>query len=451
MPAPRKPAWESALRDVIKTEHGYGWSIRQHRGKVQLTRRFEDGSRSSVSLDLPWNASCQSEVVRTLGEIRQRMDGQGLSLIEAYALLRAAPTAESGRLDWAVVVEKFMASREGRRATTLRDLRTRMNRTLQVLQAPPRPRDGRALMRTYAQHHFADCPVGGVGRKRQLLDVAALLRFAVNRAGAPDRWLPPPAEEIEALIGHADRQHEDSIPIKPEQLAALLDALQEAGREDLRLAVALVGLFGLRPAELAVLRVEEGRLYVGSVKRNARTLKVAKPERRVLPLDLPGREGEGVQVLALLDSGMVRLPAAILNQAAAASYKGVGDAFRQLLDRFPFWRSMVATTPGLTPYSLRHGYAWRGHKGYERSIPVRDLAALMGHNPATHHRHYGKWTDEAGLEEAVARATEALHRHHHADTPQPPPRRRPSRAGDAFQPHNPDSQQSAAAPPGTSP
>jgi hypothetical protein len=26
----------------------------------------------------------------------------------------------------------------------------------------------------------------------------------------------------------------------------------------------------------------------------------------------------------------------------------------------------------------------------------------MGHNPATHHRHYGKWTDETGLIEAVA-------------------------------------------------
>jgi integrase len=405
MAAPRKPAWISALRHLLKTEHGYGWSIREHRGKVQLTRRFEDGSRSSVSLDLPWDASCQTGVVNAIGEIRQRMEAQGLSLPEAYALIRSAPTSESGRLDWVVVVDQFLASREGRRMTTLRDLRTRMNRTLEVLEAAPRPRDGRSLMRAYAAAHFGACPAGGVGRKRQLLDVAALLRFAVTRAGAPDRWLPPPAEEIEVLIGHADRHHEDSIPIKPEQLAALLDALQQAGKEELHLAVALVGLFGLRPAELGVLRVDEGRLYAGSVKRNARTLKVAKPERRVLPLDLPGHDGEGTRAVALLESGLVKLPAAIRSQAAAGSYKGVGDAFRQLLDRFPFWQSMAAATPGLTPYSLRHGYAWRGHKGYERSIPVRDLAALMGHNPATHHRHYGKWTDEAGLEEAVARAT----------------------------------------------
>ena len=404
MPATRKKTWDTTLRDVIKSEHGFGWSIREHRNKVQLTRRHDDGSRSSISLDLPWNASSQTEVVKLLGEIRQRMDAQGLGLAEAYALIRNAPTAESGRLDWVVVIEQFLASREGRRATTLRDLRTRMDRTLQVLQSKPSPKDGRSLMRAYAAQHFQDCPVGGVGRKRQLLDLAALLRFAVTRAGASGRWMPPPAEVIEELIGHSDLHHEDSTPIKPEQLVALLDALREAGKEDLHLAVSLVGLFGLRPAELGVLRVEEGRLYVGSVKRNIRTLKVAKPDRRVLPLDLPGREGEGARAVALLDSGLVKLPVAIRSQIKAGAHKGVGDAFRQLLDRFPFWQSLVTANPGLTPYSLRHGYAWRGHKAYERSIPVRDLAALMGHNPATHHRHYGKWTDEAGLEEAVARA-----------------------------------------------
>ncbi len=140
MPAPRKKSWDTTLREVIKTEHGFGWSIRGHRDKVQLTRRHDDGTRSSVSLDLPWNASSQTEVVRALGEIRQRMDAQGLGLAEAYALIRNAPTAETGRLDWAVVVEQFMASREGRRATTLRDLRTRMDLPCRCCRASRAPR-----------------------------------------------------------------------------------------------------------------------------------------------------------------------------------------------------------------------------------------------------------------------------------------------------------------------
>ena len=67
-------------------------------------------------------------------------------------------------------------------------------------------------------------------------------------------------------------------PLKPEQLAALLDQLEADGKSELRLAVGLVwfglvGLFGLRPAELAALRVEDKdgnlKLRVGQVKRNA--------------------------------------------------------------------------------------------------------------------------------------------------------------------------------------
>ena len=70
----------------------------------------------------------------------------GLGLAEAYGLIQSAPTAETGRLDWEVVVQQLLLSREGRRETTWRDLRTRMARTLEVLQATPRPRDGRSLM-----------------------------------------------------------------------------------------------------------------------------------------------------------------------------------------------------------------------------------------------------------------------------------------------------------------
>lgn len=91
-----------------------------------------------MSLALLWNASSQTEVVKLLGEIRQRMDAQRLGLAEAYALIHNVPTAKAGRLNWEVI-EQFMASREGRRATTLRDMGTRMDRTLQVLQRKPSP------------------------------------------------------------------------------------------------------------------------------------------------------------------------------------------------------------------------------------------------------------------------------------------------------------------------
>jgi len=101
----------------------------------------------------------------------------------------------------------------------------------------------------------------------------------------------------------------------------------------------------------------------------------------VFPLDIPGREGEGQRMRDLFISGLVKLPTQIVN---ADTLKKCVDAFRQYLDRYKPWVVLTKQVKGLSPYSLRHSYAWREHKSYSRSISVRDLAAMMGHNPATH-------------------------------------------------------------------
>jgi len=405
--------WDALLRRQLKLEHGPGWSISKQSGRTKLTRRHADGNRSSAMLDIAWLASSSSTINAAVARLRQLMEERHLSLVEAHALT-TAPAASSdptAGINWTAVAEAFLATRADRRATTLRDLSHRVRNALLTLETKPRPRDGRSLMRAYAAQHFAKCPAGGVGRKRHLGDVSAFLTYAVDRAGADTCWHPLEGEELEELIGTADNGASEALtpPIKPEQLAALLDALETDDKPELRLAVALVGLYGLRPAELAALQVVDGRLYVGGqVKRNRRTMKKAKANRLALPLDIPGREGEGARALQLYASGLVKLPKPVLTAIETGEFKPVGDAFRQLLDRYPFWQSLVKATKGLTPYSLRHGYAWRGHKAYARSLPIRDLAALMGHDPSTHHKHYGKWTDEDGLLEAVANLSAGL-------------------------------------------
>jgi integrase len=403
-----KPAtWDQILRKQVKLEHGRGWSISPQSGRAKLTRRHPDGTRSSVTLSIPWAASSGSAINAAVARLRQLMEERGLGLAEAYGLIGSADSiaAAEGGLSWQRVAEQFLESRADRRRSTLGDLRYRVGNVLKTLETKPKPRDGRSLMRAYAAQYFAKCPPGGKGRRAHLGDVAALLDFAVSRCGAHSCWKPIEGEELRELIGAVHRGAGEELrrPIKPEQLAGLLDALEADGKPELRLAVGLVGLFGLRPAELAVLRVDDGgRLRVGAdVKRNRWAMKRPKAERLALALDIPGREGEGDLFLQLYASGLVKLPPRILTTIERGEFKPVGEAFRKLLERYPHWQSLVAANPGLTPYSLRHGYAWRGHKSYDHSLSVRDLSALMGHTPTIHLQHYGKWTDEAGLIEAV--------------------------------------------------
>ncbi len=65
-------------------------------------------------------------------------------------------------------------------------------------------------------------PSGGQGRKRNLGDVAAFLTYAVQKAGALQRWLPPEKSYIIELVGIAATSTEERLtpPVKPDELAS---------------------------------------------------------------------------------------------------------------------------------------------------------------------------------------------------------------------------------------
>ena len=419
--------WFETLRLSIQQEHGKGWSVREIGatkrnpiGRCQLTRIWENRTRSSVVTPVEWKATNATAILATVGQLRTLMEERKLSLQDANKLntelLCGPQQAGDDFAGWPEVAARFLKSQEGLRSSTLGDIKTRVTRALETLKSRPCPRDGNTLMRRYAEKFFEGCPSGGVGRKRNLQDVARFLTYAVDECGAPTRFYPPSKAKINELIGSAETSAAEKLtpPIKPEDLAALLDQLEADGEHELRLAVGLVGLYGLRPAELAVLTVKDGKGRVGHVKRNSSSMSAkAKPHRLVLAIDVPGLEGEGARLLALFESKQLKLPKSLRNQIAMVEEKGrfqdVGAEFAQKLERYGPWRALVARNPGLTPYSLRHGYAWRAHKGSNNPIHPRDAAALMGHNVATHFKHYGGWTDEASLEAAVERFNAGVH------------------------------------------
>ena len=398
--------WDYELRRTIKRKHGKGWTIAGRGKKTRLIQRHADGSYTSVTINIEWTPDNDTAIATEVEARIKQMLGDDIGLKKAHDNLnkvKSVATADgikTGAVDWQRVAEAYLQTKAGNRSTTRRESKGRVDRALALFAAKSRKiNDGASLMNAYASSYFGNCPPGSPGRKRGLAEVAALLSYGVEKCGADARWKPLTGEELDMLIGDKDDQRSSiSPPLKPEDLVGLLDHLRDKERHDLWLAVALVGMYGLRPAELGALKVEDGQLKVSShVKRNAKTKKKEVTYKLVLPLEIDGRD-DGAQALAIYaKKGVKALPTGIRTGIESGEFKPIGDSFRQYLDRLPYWQKLVADNEGLTPYAMRHGWAWRAHCYYDKPISVREAAALMRHDPNTHNRHYGIWTNEADL------------------------------------------------------
>jgi len=414
MPTVKPPPWELALRRDIRTEFGTGWSLSAQSGKTKLTRRYSNGTRSSVMLDIPFSNGHKRDLLIAVGTHVERMGQQKISLRESHRRIKVTTANPQGQFDWAAAVDTYTYGRRNLSPGTQQATGARLQKLLLTIETRPRPKDGRELMAAFErQHLLGKLKPGSEGRRKSLQEIAKFLKHCIEHQGLDPQWSPVTGEVRQELVGAADgRDARLTPPLQTEALVSLLKRLEADGRHDVRLAVGLVAIYGLRPAELATLEMVDGQIWVSQVKRNAQDMKRSQQDqargkrRMVLPLDPSGLEGLGAQLAAQWASGLVKLPlqirTAITTAEKTGAFKPVGDAFRQLLDRYQPWLNLVAATPGLTPYSLRHSWAWRAHKGYSRALSVRDAAALLGHNPETHHKFYGRWVDEQGLLDAVA-------------------------------------------------
>ena len=66
-------------------------------------------------------------------------------------------------------IEEYLATKEGRRSSTLADLRTRLNRVLVCMDSRPKPSDSRALLKRFAELHFKGMAPGGQGENATLV------------------------------------------------------------------------------------------------------------------------------------------------------------------------------------------------------------------------------------------------------------------------------------------
>jgi integrase len=400
----RSPAWVGAMRKGLNGLNGEGWTVRDIRGRIQLTVRFEDGQRTSLVLDLPWAGTSQADLLSTAAKLKTLMLEKGLGLREAYGLLLGSQgmQTQAGDLNWQEVVHRFEAFKVGSGAvkpTNWHEMyRPVMQHVLTLLSAQPRPVNSRVLLERLVEAH-GGAP-GSRGRQLRMQYTAQLLRFAVNECAAHQRWEPPAS--LKPFVGIRGKGKELTTPIKDHQVVRLLAGIENA---KWRNAVALVACFGLRGVELAYIQAQGDLLHCRYRKRTERCPEGTKP-REIVGLDPDGLAGLSVNLLAqLAEQGNAALPESVTRPERA------GQALGQFLGRQPIWRALVeetASTPStdgagqsLVPYSLRHGYALRAHEMYGHS--PRATAALMGHSLKTHSDTYGAWTDREVIENVLER------------------------------------------------
>ena len=441
MTSANSTSWEKELRKNICTNFGRGIRVNgENSGRTKLLYVYNEGlgsanKRTSQTLPIEWKKTSGIEILKAIEFIKPLVVEKNLTLKEATRRWKAQFIGESQKqpnkswndfllirpinkkdanyekdlkeyLNAASKVDQFMQTKQGLTSKTEKDWARRISRFLEEMNNNPSPNTGVELIKKLSDKYLSE--IEPDERKRYINAWCEILKYGIERHSQNEkRWQPPNETYRKELIGKSNRTKQDKLTpyIEEHDLFRLLDDL-ESRDSSLFLAVGLISIFGLRLSELAVLRVLDGKLYVGNIKNNINT-KAKKEDRRVFPMDLFTRKNLGKKLIELYESKKIPLPKPVLNQIEMVKdknrYGDVGQALRQRIERNKVWKEIIKTNPEITPYSLRHRYAHQCHKGSTIPISVKDTAAAMGHSVETHNSFYGSYTTELSLEKAFER------------------------------------------------
>jgi hypothetical protein len=282
-------------------------------GKIAVQRYWQDtGKRENATLPLEWHPSSQRDLLNALHSINAAIS-RGLSLKEAVRLTFDVSQAPSAKVNWKEVLDRFrlfkVESGAVKETTWLKEYEPRLQWFVDQLNDPAGGNDGAKALEAMrvARNGQGDQP-GSRGRKLRIQYAAQMLRFAVEEVGLDPRWLPPNQIRLAAIIG----RREGNAPVQANsgQAHALTEAqflklYDSISNPSWKLAIGLIGTFGLRGVELNYCTAQEHGLQVDYEKR---TLKGKTKPRLVPILDPQGRPGLGRQLMLTLGSGMVELP-----------------------------------------------------------------------------------------------------------------------------------------------
>jgi len=342
MTSVKSTSWEKELRKNICTNFGRGIRVNgENSGRTKLLYVYNEGlgsanKRTSQTLPIEWKKTSGIEILKAIEFIKPLIVEKNLTLKEATRRWKAQFIGESRKqpnkswndfllirpinkkdanyekdlkayLNAVSKVDQFMQTKQGLTSKTEKDWARRISRFLEVMNNTPAPNTGVELIKKLSDKYLTEIEPNQ--KKRYINAWCEILRYGIERHSQNEkRWQPPSEDYRKELIGKSNRTKQDKLTpyIEENDLLRLLDDL-ESRDSSLFLAVGLISIFGLRLSELAVLRVVDGKLYVGNIKNNINT-KAKKEDRRVFPMDLIEKKNLGKKLIKLFESEKITLP-----------------------------------------------------------------------------------------------------------------------------------------------
>ena len=73
----KSPKWVATTRQLIKSKHGFGWSIsgweRNNKLITKVVYRYQNGSRNSILVDLNWSSDNSDKMINLVVELAELM------------------------------------------------------------------------------------------------------------------------------------------------------------------------------------------------------------------------------------------------------------------------------------------------------------------------------------------------------------------------------------------
>ena len=416
--------WVTNARNLIKSALGFGWSIssweKNNKVITKIVYRYPSGQRSSILVDIKWTANNNTKIINLVTDLSELMRERNVDLAKAYELISGGKVSNNGKheINWQALTDEFLNEERGnRRETTKKDLRKRLDRTLQALSVKPTPRNAEQLFKNYANLFFdRSMPKGGVGRKRNMGDLRAFLNWAVlEKKYLGVEWLPLTSKQYAKYVGSVPKgrkKREARQPISTPHIEMLLEALKRENQHGLRAICVLSAVYGIRISEIAGMKIKDGIVEITTLKQNEKTMNEEPHTRIVQPLNLPNLPKEGEKIVANLESGKITFPDPIKRALAKSNddegYKLIGERFGKMINRFWFWKQLKEENPDYVPYGFRHSFAWRASMEVVPAIPFRVLAQLMGHDLQTHLQYYGSWSNDKENKKRIEEANKNI-------------------------------------------